>query len=127
MGNLGGGEILVILLLALIVLGPERLPGVARQIGKVVGDIRRMSAGFQAEVRTAMDETGINDLKSEITGRTPAASPTTLPPAPTANPTPAPVAAPDPVEGTAATEPADGAEPADTPSTSPADDAVRDA
>ena len=33
MFNLGGGEMLVILLLALIVLGPERLPEAARQVG----------------------------------------------------------------------------------------------
>jgi sec-independent protein translocase protein TatB len=87
MGNLGGGEILVILLLALIVLGPERLPTVARQIGKVMGDVRRVSAGFQAEVRAAIDETGLNDLKDEMTGKAPVPKPgATLPPAPVASP-----------------------------------------
>jgi sec-independent protein translocase protein TatB len=56
MFNVGGGELLVILLLALIVLGPQRLPGAARQLGRAVGEIRRLSSGFQSELRAALDE-----------------------------------------------------------------------
>lgn len=55
MSNLGGGEIFVVLLLALIVLGPERLPEAARKIGKFVHQVRSMSSGFQDEVRKAVD------------------------------------------------------------------------
>jgi sec-independent protein translocase protein TatB len=55
MFNVGGGELLVILLVALLVLGPQRLPGAARQVGRVMGDIRRISAGFQQELRDALD------------------------------------------------------------------------
>jgi sec-independent protein translocase protein TatB len=55
--NLGSGEILVILLLALIVLGPERLPEAARKVGGFVRQVRQMSAGFQQEVRQAIDFT----------------------------------------------------------------------
>ena len=54
MGNIGGGEILVILLVALIVLGPDKLPEVARQVGKVVGEMRKISTGFQREIQEAM-------------------------------------------------------------------------
>lgn len=56
MFNIGGGEMLVILLLALIVLGPQRLPDAARQIGKFMGELRRMSSGFQNELRSALDD-----------------------------------------------------------------------
>jgi len=52
-GNLGGGEILVILLVALIVLGPTKLPPAVRQVGRVVGEIRRIGQGFQQELREA--------------------------------------------------------------------------
>jgi Tat protein translocase TatB subunit len=61
MFNVGGGELIVIALIALIVLGPNRLPGAARQAGKVLGDLRRISQGFQNEVRTAFEEAGRED------------------------------------------------------------------
>ncbi len=54
--NVGGGELLIILLLALIVLGPTRLPEAARTIGKVVSEARKISQGFQREFREAMDD-----------------------------------------------------------------------
>ncbi len=53
MGNLGGMEVLVILLVALIVLGPTKLPPAIRQIGRVVGEFRRIGQGFQQELREA--------------------------------------------------------------------------
>lgn len=56
MGNLGGGEILVILLVALVVLGPTRLPEAARQVGRVARELKRMSGDFQRELRQAVQE-----------------------------------------------------------------------
>jgi sec-independent protein translocase protein TatB len=90
MFNVGGGEVLVILLIALIVLGPDKLPNAARQAGKYLGDFRRMSNGFQRELRDAMD---LNDLTGGLTG-TPKPKPTspggpTERPAPVAEPAPA--------------------------------------
>jgi Tat protein translocase TatB subunit len=60
MFNIGSGEFVVILLVALIVLGPQRLPEAARQIGKVMGDLRRVSSGFQNELRTALDDADLH-------------------------------------------------------------------
>lgn len=54
--NVGTPEMLVILVVALLVLGPNKLPDVARQVGKAMGEIRRLGAGFQAEMRDAMQE-----------------------------------------------------------------------
>ena len=56
MGSVGTPELIVIFVVALIVLGPERLPQIARQLGKAMGEFRRMSAGFQDEVRKAIDD-----------------------------------------------------------------------
>ena len=56
MGNLGGMEVLVILIVALIVLGPTKLPEAARQVGRAVNEIRRVSSGFQRELREALEE-----------------------------------------------------------------------
>ena len=56
MGNIGGGEVLVILLLGLLLLGPERLPEFARKIGKFLTDVKRMSRSFQEELRSAVED-----------------------------------------------------------------------
>lgn len=56
MGNIGAPEILVILVAALIILGPKRLPEAARQMGKAMAEFRRVSSGLQAEVRDAFAE-----------------------------------------------------------------------
>ena len=55
MFNVGTGEFLLILVLALIVLGPDKLPTAARQAGKYLAEFRRMSSGFQQEFRNAVD------------------------------------------------------------------------
>ncbi len=53
--NVGGPEVLVILLVALIVLGPQQLPKAVRSVGNVMSELRRMSGGFQDEIRSALD------------------------------------------------------------------------
>jgi sec-independent protein translocase protein TatB len=47
MFGLGFSEIVVILVVALLVLGPKKLPDIARQLGKVVRDLRHAAADFQ--------------------------------------------------------------------------------
>ena len=69
MGNLGGGEILVLLLVGLLVLGPERLPAAVRQMGKVLRQVRKVTAGFQEELRSAVEDP-IVDLKASLDGET---------------------------------------------------------
>jgi len=40
-------ELIIILLVALIVLGPTQLPGIARSLGKALGEFRRMTTDVQ--------------------------------------------------------------------------------
>lgn len=56
MPNLGPMEILVVLMVALIVLGPKRLPEAGRQVGRAVAEVRRWSNSMQAEVRAVLDD-----------------------------------------------------------------------
>jgi sec-independent protein translocase protein TatB len=49
--SLSPAKILVVLVIALIVLGPEKLPGVARQMGAAWGDLRRLRSRLESEVR----------------------------------------------------------------------------
>lgn len=53
MFGIGTGELLVLLVLALLVLGPERMPRLARDIGKTVGDLRRTSDDLRHEFLNA--------------------------------------------------------------------------
>ena len=56
MFNLSGSEIVFLLIIALVVLGPEKLPDAVRKFGKFYGEFKRMSTGFQSELRSALDE-----------------------------------------------------------------------
>ena len=56
MFNLSGSEIIFLLLIALIVLGPDKLPEAVRKFGKVYGEIKKMGTGFQTELKSALDE-----------------------------------------------------------------------
>jgi sec-independent protein translocase protein TatB len=110
MFNVGGGEILVILLLALLVLGPDKLPGTARKVGRYVNEFRRMTSGFQEEFRQAMDLGGSDADSSAGSSLDDAVHRTT--PGPRLQP--APELAPPP-EHPAARPAAEGAEPVDGP------------
>jgi sec-independent protein translocase protein TatB len=56
MFNLSGSEIVFLLLLALIVLGPEKLPDAVRRFGKGYAEFKKMTTGFQTELKSALDE-----------------------------------------------------------------------
>ncbi len=56
MFNLQGSEIIVILLIALVVLGPERLPDAVRKFMQTYNELRKMGSGFQSEIKAAFDE-----------------------------------------------------------------------
>jgi len=57
--GIGSTELLVILVVALIVLGPKSLASVSRSLGKAIGEFRRVSTDFQRtlNVEAAEDET----------------------------------------------------------------------
>ncbi len=49
-------HLVVIFLIALIVLGPEKLPQVARVLGKVMADFRRITTDFRIQIEDEMRE-----------------------------------------------------------------------
>jgi len=54
--NLTGSEIVALVLLALIVLGPEKLPDAVRKFTKTYNEFKKMATGFQGEVKQAFEE-----------------------------------------------------------------------
>jgi sec-independent protein translocase protein TatB len=73
-GSIGGMEILVILVVALLVLGPDQLPRVLRTVGRAMGELRRASTEFQRTLNTDIAATEIAEEK-----RAAAAKPAPLP------------------------------------------------
>lgn len=54
--DLSPDKLLMLAVVALVVLGPNRLPGAARTLGRFVGQMRAMTSTFQDEVRDALHE-----------------------------------------------------------------------
>src|SRR4051812_12066948 len=54
MPQLGPMEIMVILVVALLVLGPTKLPDAAKQAGKALAEFRQWSTGIKAEMKDAV-------------------------------------------------------------------------
>ncbi|TME63266.1 MAG: twin-arginine translocase subunit TatB [Chloroflexi bacterium] len=75
MFGIGAGELLLILVVALIVLGPERMPKVARDIGKVVNELRRTSDELRDEFLNS--DRAISKPQDVTGSQAPATSPAT--------------------------------------------------
>lgn len=55
MSGIGGSEFLLLCLIGLLILGPERLPRVARQLGGWVGKARQMTRALHRQLREEID------------------------------------------------------------------------
>jgi sec-independent protein translocase protein TatB len=62
MFEVGFSELLLIAVIALLVLGPQKLPGLARQVGRWMGRARTMARQFrdQLEEESFLEETRLN-------------------------------------------------------------------
>lgn len=72
--NFGWAEMLVIGVVALIVIGPEDLPQMFRQLGRFTGKLRTMSREFSRAMEQAAKESGVNDVAKDIRTATSAKS-----------------------------------------------------
>ena len=75
MFGLGFTEILVILVVALLVFGPDKLPELARNLGKALTEFRRASNDLRRSVLEASEEPRIAKPAPPATSEAPAASP----------------------------------------------------
>jgi sec-independent protein translocase protein TatB len=63
MFDIGGSELVVIAVVALIAIGPKELPGVLRMVGQWMGKARKMASEFQGQFNEAMREAEMADVK----------------------------------------------------------------
>ncbi|SFK29708.1 Sec-independent protein translocase protein TatB [Methylocapsa palsarum] len=66
MFDFDAGKLIIIGVVALIVIGPKELPGVLRQIGRMVAKMRRMAAEFQGQFMDAMREADLEEVKADV-------------------------------------------------------------
>jgi TatA/E family protein of Tat protein translocase len=105
-GPLGGPELFLILIIALIVFGPRKLPEVGRSVGKMLTEFRRASADFKRTIEGEIEAEKRPSTPKPAQPAAPEPAATTQPPAaspydPMASnleaeePTPEPAAAPE--------------------------------
>ena len=93
MFGLGFGEIVIILVLALVLLGPQKLPEVAKQLGKGLRDFKKASDDLKSQFEQELYADERKSARARI------APPTATAPVPAAAPQPVPPASVDNVPG----------------------------
>jgi sec-independent protein translocase protein TatA len=100
--RVGFWEIVIILLVALVLFGPSRLPEMGRALGKAIREFRRATADLGEELEKARAEISSDGAPAAATPPQPPATapppPTTAPPPPAAGTPPAAEAPPAPAE-----------------------------
>lgn len=65
MFDVGAGELLVIIIVAVVVIGPKDLPLAMRTAGRWIGKMRRMSAHFRSGIDTMVREAELEDMEKK--------------------------------------------------------------
>lgn len=68
MFDFGFSEMVAVAVVGLIVLGPERLPKVARQAGQWLGKLQRYVADVKSDINRQMELDELRKLQSEVSG-----------------------------------------------------------
>ena len=68
--GIGSTELMLIAVVALIVIGPRDLPKVLRTVGQVMTKVRAMAREFQGHIEEAAKDSGLDDLKKDISKAT---------------------------------------------------------
>ena len=66
MFDIGWGELFLIGVVALIVVGPKELPGLFRAVGQWTGKARAMAREFQRSLEQAANEAGMSDVQKNL-------------------------------------------------------------
>ena len=68
-------HLMIIFLVALIVLGPEKLPQVARVLGKAMADFRRITTDFRSQIEDEMRDIERQTREREVAAAAAAQAP----------------------------------------------------
>ena len=79
MFNIGPAELIVIFLVALLVVGPKRLPQLGKTIGKSLRELRRASEDFKQSMDFGVDDDDFPEAEPDGQGPAEPATPTKEP------------------------------------------------
>lgn len=80
--GLGGPELMMVLFIVLLLFGANRLPELARGLGKAMREVKKATSGVEEEFRSAMEEKPEPGEESKRASLKPAATPPRDPAAP---------------------------------------------
>jgi len=72
MGNLGMPELIFIFALALLILGPKKLPELGRQLGRGLGEFKRASTDLKRSIEEEVDKAARDEAERPVPGPRPA-------------------------------------------------------
>lgn len=75
MGPLGVPELLFILVLALLIFGPRKLPEIGKTLGRAMGEFRRATTDLKRSINTEIALEDEKSIRPEPAAEEPAASP----------------------------------------------------
>ncbi len=65
-GSIGGAEIVMVLLLALLLFGPRRIPQIGRMVGKALSEFRKATTDFKMNLEREVDLTELKEVKEGL-------------------------------------------------------------
>jgi len=70
--NISGGEIFIIILVVFIIFGPDKIPEMARWVGKGIGEIKKATSEIKEEIdrETGDVRKAANKIKDDLTKET---------------------------------------------------------
>ena len=66
MFDIGWVEMMVVVIVMVIVVGPKELPGLLRTIGRGIAQVRAMARTFQDSIEELAEETGLDEIRDEV-------------------------------------------------------------
>jgi len=85
-GTLGGPEIFLILVIALIVFGPRKLPEIGKGVGRMLAEFRKASNDFKRTIEEEVEADKLKTLASPVADDVPHAAAPAAPPVIEADP-----------------------------------------
>ena len=74
-GTLGGSELFLILVIALIVFGPRKLPDIGKSVGRMLAEFRKASNDFKRTIEDEVEADKLRAMAAPDAPVTPAAPP----------------------------------------------------